>query len=216
MVVNAALGRLDVETLDVDLMNEALAESARRHDRLCPRQVLGVRIGLAGAAALGFAPRRLGRSLIAFAETDGCFVDGVEAATGCSLGHRTLRVEDLGRIATTFLNTDTGEAVRVAPRTDIRDRAFNYADGETRRYQAQLIGYQHMPTAELLTVRRVHITRDPMAWVGRRGTIPTCATCGEEIINAREVFVAGEIRCAACAGVPGARYYRDDCRDTSG
>src|SRR3990170_8632794 len=40
--------------LEINIMTltELLSKSAARHNHLCPRQVLGARIGLAGAAAL--------------------------------------------------------------------------------------------------------------------------------------------------------------------
>jgi formylmethanofuran dehydrogenase subunit E len=80
--------------MDASILFERLEESAARHSHLCPRQVLGVRIGLVGAAALGIDAPRLDKRLLVILETDGCFADGVEVTTGCSVGHRTLRVED--------------------------------------------------------------------------------------------------------------------------
>ena len=88
--------------------------SSRDHNHLCPRQILGVRLGLAGAAALVLEPPIKDKRLLVVTETDGCFVDGVTAATGCTVGHRTLRVEDYGKAAATFVDTHTGRAVRVA------------------------------------------------------------------------------------------------------
>ena len=75
-------------------LTSLLAQSAARHSHLCPRQVLGVRIGLAGLAAVGLAGPAVDKAALVIVETDGCFVDGVEAATGCSPGRRTLRIED--------------------------------------------------------------------------------------------------------------------------
>ncbi len=72
---------------------QALLElSCRDHDHLCPRQVLGVRIGLAGLTALDFDASPHNKALLVIVESDGCFADGVSAATGCTVGHRTLRV----------------------------------------------------------------------------------------------------------------------------
>jgi len=45
-------------------LNEILEISAARHNHLCPRQVLGVRIGLAGAQALGLEIPRSDKRLI--------------------------------------------------------------------------------------------------------------------------------------------------------
>jgi formylmethanofuran dehydrogenase subunit E len=188
----------------VDSLQEALTLSAARHERLCPRQVLGVRIGLAAATALRVAEPRKGRRLLAFVETDGCFVDGLEAATGCSVGHRTLKVEDYGKVAATFYDVERRNAVRIAPRAGARERAFAYAAGELRRYDAQLSGYQNMPTSELLDIRVVQLVQDVDALVGEPGQRVICASCREEIMNGREVTANGSVNCRACAGK---RYY---------
>ena len=111
-------------------LDELLRLSASRHAHLCPRQVLGARIGLAGAAALGLDAPRRDKRLLVILETDGCFADGVEVATGCTAGHRTLRIEDYGKIAATFVDVQTEEALRVAPRLDVRQRAYAYAPDE--------------------------------------------------------------------------------------
>ena len=40
-------------TMSEQTLEQILHLSSQRHSHLCPRQVLGARIGLAGAAALG-------------------------------------------------------------------------------------------------------------------------------------------------------------------
>ncbi len=177
-----------------------LERSAERHRHLCPRQVLGARIGLAGAAALRLEVPRRDKRLLILVETDGCFADGIEAATGCSMGHRTLRLEDYGKIAATFVDVRSGRAVRVAPRLDVRERAWKYAPEETRRYFAQLKGYQRMPEEELLVVQPVTLATPVEAIVSRPGVRVNCDCCGEEIINEREIRVDGQVLCRACVG----------------
>jgi formylmethanofuran dehydrogenase subunit E len=180
-------------------LTEILAQSSRRHSHLCPRQVLGARIGLAGAAALALPGPRRDKRLLVILETDGCFADGIEAATGCAVGHRTLRVEDYGKIAATFVDVRTEQALRIIPRLDVRQRAAAYASGEARRYFAQLQGYQVMPDEELLTIQPVQLTRPAAEIVSRPGVRVDCAVCGEEIVNEREVLVDGRALCRACA-----------------
>lgn len=155
-------------------------------------------MGFAGAETLGFVLPDVTKNLLLFVETDGCFADGIEAATGCSVGHRTLRVQDTGKVAATFVDTTTGRAVRVAPAPSVRERAPAYAPGEARRYYAQLTGYQRMPTAELLTVRVVTLTIDLATLLGDRATRVECAACGEEILNGREVRSGGGLFCCSC------------------
>ena len=70
----------------------------------------------AAAAMLELEVPRKDKRLLVIVETDGCFVDGVEAAVGVSVGGRTLRVEDYGKIAATFVDVKTERALRVAPR----------------------------------------------------------------------------------------------------
>jgi len=188
-------------------LEKLLQESISKHDRLCPRQVLGIRIGLAGGAALGMTVPRQDKHLLVIVETDGCFVSGVEVATGCAIRHRTLRVEDFGKVAATFVEVDTGRAVRVAPSLDIRQRAWDFAPGEERRYYAQLEGYKVMPDEDLLTIERVDLTRPIEELVSRPGVRVNCNICGEEIINERQVYLDEQMLCRACAGQA---YYRPD------
>lgn len=177
-----------------------LEVSSARHSHLCPRQVLGVRIGLAGAAALGLAVPRQDKRMVVFVETDGCFADGIDVSTGCTMGHRTLRLEDLGKIAATFVDVKTGRAVRVAPSLDVRERAYAYAPHEKRHYFAQLEAYQIMPDDELLTLETVTLTTPIKQIVSRPGVRDNCHACGEEIINEREIRIGEQVLCRSCTG----------------
>lgn len=181
-------------------LSAILEISAAQHRHLCPRQVLGARIGLAGAAALGLDVPRRDKRLLIIVETDGCFADGVVAATGCTMGHRTLRLADYGKVAATFVDVQTETAVRVAPQPDIRQKAHAYAPDEKKHYYAQLLSYQRMPDVELLTIQPVRLTTPVRQIVSRNGVRVNCAGCGEEIINEREVMVGERPFCAACAG----------------
>lgn len=190
-------------------IERACADSASQHQRLCPRQVLGVRMGLAVGNALDLALPRDDKRLLLFAETDGCVLDGIAAATGCTAGHRTLRVVDYGRVALTGVDLETRRAVRVAPRAGVRDLATAYAREATSRYEAQLVGYQRVPELLLLTITPVRLTLDLEALLGRAGVRVDCARCGEEVLNGRETPVLGEPICPACLGPA---YYETDHR----
>ncbi len=176
-----------------------LEKSAQEHNHLCPRQILGVRIGLAGMAALGFDEPPTNKQLLTISETDGCFVDGVIAATGCTVGHRTLRVEDYGKVAVTFVDTKTGRAVRVAPRLDVRERACSFAFEGSRHYFAQMQAYQSMLDEEMLTVQEVVLSTPVEQIVSRPGVRVNCDICGEEIMNEREIHQNSLTLCIPCA-----------------
>ena len=186
-------------------LQNALEMASARHKHLCPRQVLGARCAIAAAEILELEVPRTDKRLLVIVETDGCFVDGVEAATGVSVGGRPLRVEDFGKIAATFVDVKTERALRVAPKLDVRDRARHYAPEQTRRYFAMLHGYQRMPDAELLSFEWVILSRPVAAIVSRASARAKCEQCGEEIINEREVFEDDRALCLTCAG---RGYYR--------
>lgn len=170
------------------------------HTRLCPRQVLGARIGLMGGALLGLDLPRRDKQLLSIIETDGCFADGVTEATGCRVGRRTLRVVDHGKVAAVFVDILTGRAVRVWPRPEARQLARLYAPTAPDLWHAQLDAYQRMPASELMSDRTVELLTPLQALLGRAGVREECADCGEEIMNDRELRAAGRVLCAACAG----------------
>ncbi len=180
-------------------LSTLLHRSASEHSHLCPRQVLGVRMGLAGLKALEVEPPVTDKTALIIIETAGCFADGIRAATGASVGHRTLRVEDLGKIAATFTNLKTGKSLRLAPKVDVRTRAFDYVPQETRRYFAQLQGYQVMPADELFNLQAVILTTPAQLIISHQNARAICAKCGEEIINEREVVIDGQVLCKTCA-----------------
>lgn len=181
-------------------LDELLRDSATHHARLCPRQVLGARMGMLAASLLDLDLLQSDKRLLAFAETDGCFADGVSAATGCYVGRRTLRVEDFGKTAATFVDTCNERAVRIAPRHDIRELAKQYAPDARNRWETQLFGYQLMPNEDLLDFKWVTLRVPVAVLIGRAGVRINCEACGEEIINQREVIWESKILCRACAG----------------
>ncbi len=180
-------------------LEELLARSAADHNHVCPRQVLGVRMGMLVAKLFDLPLPQTDKRLLAIVETDGCFADGVAAATGCTVGHRTMRVVDYGKIAVTFIDTKTGLAYRVRPRLDVRQRAEAYAQNERSRWHTMLNAYKVMPDEALLEVQAVQPKFDVGALMSRAGVRVNCDACGEEIINEREVNQNGRVLCRACA-----------------
>jgi formylmethanofuran dehydrogenase subunit E len=181
-------------------LSTLLERSSERHSHLCPRQVLGVRMGLAGLTALGLTAPVNRQTALLIAETDGCFADGVEIATGATIGHRTLRINDLGKIALTVADTNTGRTLRISPALDLRQRALAYAPDEHRHYFAQLLAYQVMPETEMFRCQEVSLSPGLRALISKPNVRVLCDACGEEIINERQVYRDGRTKCRACAG----------------
>jgi formylmethanofuran dehydrogenase subunit E len=189
-------GLAALEATPISPYIEALSQL---HRVLCPRQVLGVRLALLACRWLDVPFPQSDKRTLVLTEIDGCFADGLGVVSGCSLGHRTMRLADVGKIAATFVDSRSQRAVRVWPRHDVRLAACAYAQGETRRWQAQRLGYARMPESELLSVRAVAIPSEIQALLGPWNTRATCARCGEEIFHAREVTIGGDTVCRSCA-----------------
>lgn len=181
-------------------LESILCESTARHKHLCPRQVLGARMSLLAGELLELELPRVDKQLLVIAETDGCTVDGVMAATGCHVGGRTLRILDFGKVAATFIVTRTGESIRITPRREARVLSRDYAPTARNKWEAMLFAYQVMPVSELFSTQRVRLNVPLSKILSRSGMKTVCETCHEEIINGREIVKGGRIFCRACAG----------------
>ena len=170
------------------------------HDHVCPRQVLGARMGMAVADLFGLVLPQKSKQLYTFVEADGCFADGVMIATGCSLGHRTMHLMDFGKVAAVFVDTKTGRAFRVSPHPLSRTRAVAMFPDAKSRWHAQLAAYQVMPVEELFQIQEVMLTISLAALISQPGVRVACSRCGEEILNQREVTVGDQVLCQSCAG----------------
>jgi formylmethanofuran dehydrogenase subunit E len=179
-------------------LEECLERLGALHPNLCPRQVLGVRIGLQAGRLLGIGLPRPDKLLLALVETDGCFADGVSVATGCWLGRRTLRLLDYGKVAATFIDGRNGRTVRLWPRAGIRDTAWAYALTAPDRWHANLEAYQVMPAEALLQWQYLGLSKAADELRGAARYV-ACARCGEEVLNGREVIVGARVMCRPCA-----------------
>lgn len=177
-----------------------LEQSSLRHSHLCPRQVLGARIGLYAGQALNLNLPDMQKRLLTLVETDGCAADAISLATGCTVGNRRLRVLDYGKVAATFVDLMCDEAIRIVPRAEIREISRRQFPEGKSNWHAQLKAYQLMPVSMLLDVRAVKLSIPLDKLLSKPGYRVRCEECGEEIINERELNIDGVILCRACAG----------------
>jgi formylmethanofuran dehydrogenase subunit E len=189
---------------ELQTLLEASAE--RHHQHLCPRQVLGVRMGLYAGELLGIDLPRNDKRLFTFVESDGCMTDGIAVATGCWWGSRTMRLVDYGKTAATFVDTEHQRAMRIWPSATARHRAMEVVPQAPDRWHAQLEAYQVMRPEELLKASPIRLTVSLKWIINQHGRRVVCEDCGEDIINEREVKQDGHTLCRACA--EGA-YYAD-------
>ncbi len=178
-----------------------LNESVKIHGHLCPGQVLGVKMSMLGLKNIGIEePKGKDRkNIIVFVEMDRCATDAVQSVTGCSLGHRTMKFMDYGKMAATFVNLKTGRAVRVVAKEDAREKAKKYFPDTDDKYKAQLEAYKAMSDKELFEVMNVRINIKPEDMPGRPLKRIPCDMCGEYVQDMREIHKSGKVLCRPCA-----------------
>jgi formylmethanofuran dehydrogenase subunit E len=178
-----------------------LSESVKIHGHLCPGQVLGVKMAMLGLKKIGIEePKGKDRKdIIVFVEMDRCATDAVQSVTGCSLGHRTMKFMDYGKMAATFVNLKTNKAVRVIAKEDARDKAKKYFPEIHDKYKAQLEAYKIMSDAELFDIMDVKVNIKPEDMPGRPMKRVICDMCGEYVQDMRDVQKDGKNLCRTCA-----------------
>src|SRR5690349_17314304 len=189
-------------------LDSYLREAEQAHGHLCAGQVLGVRLAMLGLQKLGIEdPHGKDRKrLITFVEIDRCATDAVAVVTGCRLGKRALKFRDWGKVAATFVDLETGRAVRVCANETSKARARQLHPEIENKNQQQMLAYREMPACELFTEQWVKVTLPPEELPGYKGERIACEVCGEGINFHREVRCDGKILCRACAGE---RYYEE-------
>ena len=181
--------------------------STKIHGHICAGQVIGVRMSMLGLELIGIDdPRGADRKkLYVLVEIDRCATDAIQSVTGCSLGKRSMRWMDFGIMAATFVNLETGRAVRITAREESRELSKKYCPEIDNKYQRQLAAYKIMPTEELFTIQEVRVELNECDMPGRPVRRVQCDQCGDWVQDCREVERNGQTLCRACAGQ---RYYR--------
>lgn len=179
-----------------------LADAEQAHGHLCAGQVLGVRLAMLGLEKLGIDdPRGKDRKrLVTFVEIDRCATDAIAIVTGCRLGKRALKFRDWGKLAATFVDLESGKAVRIAARESSKALAREMHPEIENKNQQQMLAYREMSTSDLFDVQYVKVEVAPEEFPGFKGERIVCQQCGEGINFKREVVRSGRTLCRGCAG----------------
>lgn len=191
-VLPAILGSLPADR-ELDLAHRRALQFHGGHG--CAGLILGTRLALTGARALGVTVPDTKKRLIVTSETDRCAVDGIQAVTGCRPGKRTLRLLDYGKLAATLFDEHSGIAVRVAARGDLRERVGATGDS---RHEVQRQAYATWPTADLFTITPVQFELSQFDRPGPPRSRVICTRCGEEVSDSRHVTTEAGPRCQPC------------------
>ena len=171
---------------------------------MCAGQLLGTRMALLGCRLLDIDDPRGAdkKKLIVWVEIDRCMTDAISAVTGVRLGKRSLKYVDYGKVAATFLNTQTKRAVRIVALESSRaladERYSELADKRTRQFRA----YSEATDDELFKTESVSIELSDFDVPGSPRSRVICAVCEEGVNDGREVIDEhGDAVCRSCAGV---------------
>jgi formylmethanofuran dehydrogenase subunit E len=182
-------------------LEEYVVLAGQSHGHMCPGQILGIRMAMLGLRSIGIDdPVKARKRLLTFVEIDRCATDAVGLVTGCRLGKRSLKYLDYGKVAATFVDLETGRAVRVVARDDARAKAKAMFPAIADSSQAQLEAYKVMENDDLFNLQAVRVKLNPEDLPGRPHSRVTCAQCGEGVNDGRERRLGDRLLCRSCAG----------------
>ena len=178
-----------------------MEECGRLHGHICPGQLLGVRMALLGCRLIDIKdPRGADRKkIIVWVEIDRCMADAVCAVVGVSLGRRSLKFYDYGKVAASFLNLTTGKAVRIAALDSSRNLADVLHQEIDSKKERQMRAYSEVRDGDLFKIEFVEINLGELDMPGHPKKRVVCSSCGEGINDGREqVQEDGELQCKSC------------------
>jgi len=186
-------------------LEKCLEEAKLFHGSLCAGARMGVRMSILGLNAIGISdPKGKDRkSIMVFVEMDRCAADAILSVTGCRPGKRTMKIMDYGKMAATFINLETGKAVRIAERNNDGDELFTR---EMIQNNPRTVDYLNRTDDELFSISEVKVEISPEDMPGSPLRSVPCAVCGERVLDMKDRIVDGKYLCRPCA--EGKSYYR--------
>ncbi len=140
------------------------------------------------------------KRLVTYIEIDRCATDAIAVVTGCRLGKRALKFRDWGKMAATFVDLESGKAVRIVATERSKTRAREMYPEIESKNQQQMKAYRDMPAADLFDTQWVKVEVADTEMPGFKGQRIVCSKCGEGISFRKEVIQDGETLCRGCAG----------------
>lgn len=174
-----------MEKLDYGNFKVLVTAAGKFHGDICGGINIGTRMTMAGLREIGITdPQGADRkNMMVFVEADRCITDAIMALTGCRPGKRTMKVLDYGKMAATFINLETGKAVRVI----------------TAPHKEGQPDFATMPEKGLFSIVEVKVPLTPGDMPGKPVRRVVCSRCGETVLDARDVVVNGKVLCKPCA-----------------
>ena len=205
------------------LQNTGTEEKVRRakefHGHLCPFLLLGVRASEIALSRLGEGRagerETMEENLLALVECNNCFTDGVQVATGCTLGNNCLIYLDLGKNAVTLVRRGEWRGVRVyvdgerirkhfdAEAVELFEKVVIRREG-TREEAGRLAGLWERTGLKMLELPEEEFKVEEVEVEGLElapiFSSLRCEACGELAMETRIRREGSRNLCLACAG----------------
>ncbi len=189
---------------------EDYQQCIRFHGHTC----MGVTIGyLAAKLALELlkASPSIDEELIVIVENDACCCDAVQVLTGCTFGKGNFFFKDYGKMAFTFGNRETGEAIRLllnqdafeAPEDELqlleKIRNAKASPAEIKQYEKlyETRGEEQFARGpeSFFKVEKINLQLPPKATLAPSRQ---CSICQEMVMQTKLIDVAGQKVCRQC------------------
>ncbi|UCE13260.1 MAG: tRNA (N6-threonylcarbamoyladenosine(37)-N6)-methyltransferase TrmO [Candidatus Heimdallarchaeota archaeon] len=176
-------------------IEDFLRQAANFHGGVCP----GIMIGVLACVEVfpNYIPlsRLKSKELIVIVESDRCIADAMTAITGCTLGRRSLKFKDFGKMAVTFIDQKTDKAYRLALSSGMNKISPD----------SSLEVLMDLDAREIFTIAPVEVLLTDFDLPGLPKKKVTCTKCGETVRDNREIITIDKPECKYCAGIE--RYY---------
>lgn len=170
---------------------ELLKKAGEFHGDICGGIVMGTKLAIHGMEHMGMTPGEKDKQLIVFTEIDRCISDAILSVTRTSLGKKSLKPMGYGKSAATFVNIETGEAIRVI------DKKVN-KDYPEETVEERIERIAKTPGEELFTIQKVSVKIDPNDLPGKPLEVAKCVECGEEVLDGKHHLRGGHAYCTSC------------------
>jgi formylmethanofuran dehydrogenase subunit E len=186
------------------------SEVIKFHGHSCPGISIGYRVAEIAICEL-LSSRAEDEELVAIVENDSCSVDAIQVVAGCTMGKGNLIFKDHGKHVYTFMNRETGEAVRISLKKDMSEMDPEFAIAQKNAFSPSATPEDISRYAELRDKATAYLLEGPAEEIFKVESVEVefpeearifksiyCAKCGEPVAEHRSRVENGEIVCIPC------------------
>lgn len=192
---------MGIDQKHIEKRNSDLAKAVDYHGHLCLGQVLGVHLAEKGMEAIGTTnPKKM----IVYVENDRCIADAIQILTGTRLGRRSMKLVNYGKMAATFINTETGDSYRIWVSGKINEMIGKIGSNRQEK-EKQYKMLLETPSEDVVSVQKVIVNIPEIEMPGKPQRTVRCIKCYEKVMDGKDILGDEGPLCLACASEP---YYK--------